>query len=73
MKGDYNMETKTIILGNYVTALSSMVTSLNEVIRTMTNDNSDENTATLRTVNVILESVRAQTINIQNAVDTYNE
>lgn len=67
------METKTIILGNYVTALSSMVTSLNEVIRTMTNDNSDENTATLRTVNVILESVRAQTINIQNAVDTYNE
>ena len=67
------METKTIILGNYVTALSSMVTSLDEVIRTMTNDNSDENTATLRTVNVILESVRAQTINIQNAVDTYNE
>lgn len=67
------METKTIILGNYVTALSSMVTSLNEVIRTMTNDNPDENTAALRTVNVILESVRAQTINIQNAVDTYNE
>lgn len=67
------METKNIILGNYVTALSSMVTSLNEVIRTMTNDNSDENTATLRTVNVILESVRAQTINVQNAVDTYNE
>ena len=67
------METKNIILGNYALALSSMVESLNEVIRTMTNDNSDENTATLRTLNVILESIKAQTLNVQNAIDLYNE
>ena len=67
------METKNIILGNYASALSSMVESLNEVIRTMTNDNSDENTATLRTLNVILESIKAQTLNVQNAIDLYNE
>ena len=65
------METKNIILNNYVVALAGMVGSLENSIKTLTPDNADENAATLRTINVILESVRAQTVNVQNAVDTY--
>ena len=65
------METKNIILNNYVVALASMISSLENSIKTLTPDSVDENLATLRTINVILESVRVQTVNIQNAVDNY--
>lgn len=66
------METKNVILANYGGALSNIVGNLNIAISGL-NDNADENAATIKTVNVLLESVRSQTVLLQQAVDSYGE
>ena len=66
------METKNAIIVNYANTLSVTVHNMIDVANTM-HDNADENRATLKTLNVLLESVRSQTVNIQNAVDNYGE
>lgn len=70
MKGDLIMETKNIIIANYGGALSNIVGNLNIAIAGL-NDNPDENAATIKTINVLLESVRSQTVLLQQAVDSY--
>lgn len=64
------METKNIIIGNYGVALSNIVGNLNIAIGGL-NDNPDENAATIKTLNVLLESVRSQTVLLQQAIDNY--
>ena len=66
------METKNIIIANYGVALSNIVGNLNIAISGL-NDNPNENEATIKTINVLLESVRSQTVLLQQAVDSYGE
>lgn len=65
------METKNAIINNYISALTDTGEILAKNGNSLTSDNMDENTATLRTLNVLLETIRAQLVNIQNAIDTY--
>lgn len=64
------METKNIILANYSRSIMDVSGNLNTII-SMMNDNAEENNATIRTVNVLLETMRSLTVIIQNAVDEY--
>lgn len=64
------METKNIILMNYGNALSNIIGNLNFAISGL-NTNPDENAATIKTINVLIESVRSETVLIQNAIDEY--
>lgn len=66
------METKNLIICNYANTLSVTVHTLIDTSNTL-HDNMDENQATLKTLNVLLESIRSQTVNIQTAIDTYGE
>ena len=66
------METKNIILANYSTALTNIVGNFTINIGTL-NDNPDENIATIKTANVLLESIRSQVVLIQQALDEYNK
>lgn len=66
------METKNIIIKNYIETLLSQVLTMQATANSL-NENNDENIATMKTFNVLIESVRSQTINIQNVVDTYCE
>lgn len=66
------METKNIIICNYANTLSVTVHTVIDTANTL-RDNMDENRATLKTLNVLLESIRSQTVNIQNAIDSYND
>lgn len=66
------METKNIILSNYATALVNLAANFSGTVNTM-GDNMEQNIATVKTLNILLESVRAQTTIIQNALDTYSE
>lgn len=65
------METKNVIIVNYADAL---VTATNDVTSCAAklNDNIDENKAIIATLNVLLESVRSQTVLLQQAIDKYN-
>lgn len=65
------METKNII-NNYSVSLVTMINSLTATVNIL-GDNADENRATMKTLNVILESLRSQITIIQQAVDDYNE
>lgn len=64
------METKNVVICNYANTLSVTVHTLIDTANTL-HDNMDENLATIKTLNVLLESIRSQTVNIQNAIDTY--
>lgn len=64
------METKNTIINNYAASLLSMVGSVNETTARL-NDNVDESKALITTINVLLESVRSQTVLLQNAIDKY--
>lgn len=66
------METKNIIIRNYIETLMSMVQTMQSTGGSL-NDNEDENRATMKTFNVLLESVRSQTVIIQQAVDEYGK
>ena len=70
MKGDFLMETKNTIISNHAFALSSIVNNFMGTVG-MLNDNPDENAATIATLNVILESVRSETVLLQGALDNY--
>ena len=64
------METKNIIIQNYA---NSLVDAANATaIKTaLLNDNPDENAATIKTLNVLIDSVRSQTVLLQQAIDNY--
>ena len=64
------METKNTIINNYAASLLGMIGSVNEATSRL-NDNEDESKAIITTINVLLESVRSQTVLLQNAIDKY--
>lgn len=70
MKGDITMGTKNIIINNFAGSLTNMSSAVMNTA-SMLNDNMDENTATIATINVLLDSVRSQTVLLQNALDNY--
>lgn len=72
MKGDLIMETKNVILSNYATALSNMAVNFAGTVNSLGN-NADENAATIKTLNILLESVRSELVIIQGALDSYPE
>jgi hypothetical protein len=65
------METKNIIINNYA---RSLIDAANAFSMTAANlgTNADENAATIATLNVLLDSVRAQTVLTQRALDEYS-
>lgn len=64
------METANINIQNFASALAAMANNVSGVA-VMLNDNMDENAATIRTLNVQIESVRSELVILQNAVDSY--
>ena len=64
------METKNVIISNFANAINNIVVNLLGTVSTL-NDNAEENAATIKTLNVILEGIRAQTVLIQQAIDNY--
>ena len=64
------METENIIIQNYANSLVDAVNAL--AIKTaLLNDKPDENVATIKTLNVLIDSVRSQTVLLQQAIDNY--
>ena len=65
------METKNIIIQNYARAIVDASANILNTSSNFTN-NDDENNAIVKTLNVLVESLRSQTIIIQGALDEYN-
>ena len=65
------METKNIIIQNYARAIVDASANILNASSNFTN-NEDENNAIVKTLNVLVESLRSQTIIIQGALDEYN-
>lgn len=66
------METKNIILADYSNTITVSCHTFTETVMTL-GANEEENTAILRSLNVLLESIRSQVVNIQNVIDHYND
>lgn len=66
------METKNIILMNYARSIMEASTAIANTTATL-NSNVDENNAIIKTINVLVESLRSQITLIQQAIDTYND
>lgn len=64
------MEEKNIIINNYVSSLMNMVQSLNNVTVNFGDDES-QNRAGIKTAYIIMDSIRAQTVILQTALDEY--
>lgn len=64
------MEEKNIIINNYVSSLMNMVQSLNNVTVNFGDDES-QNRAGIKTADIIMDSIRAQTVILQTALDEY--
>ena len=64
------METKNKIIQNYAGSLMDAVNSVCVSASTLA-ENKDENDATIKTLNVLVESVRSQTVILQQAIDNY--
>lgn len=64
------METNNKIISNYANSLNNAAIIILNTVANL-NDSEEENNATIRTVNVLLESLRSQTIILQNAIDNY--
>lgn len=64
------METKNMNIRNHINALAEMI-SLLSISCSALNDKEDENRETIKTLNVILNSIRSETVLIQAAVDEY--
>lgn len=64
------METKNTIIQNFA---GSLMDATNAVFSTTSRlaENKDENDAIIKTLNVLVESVRSQTVILQQAIDEY--
>jgi hypothetical protein len=64
------METKNIIIQNYAQNIIDASNSCAIVSRKL-NDNEQENNATIKTLNVLIESIRSQIVLLQGEIDIY--
>ena len=65
------METKVIIIKNYADALLNAANSVNNCVMSM-GDDYNVNKSIIRTINVLLESLRSETILTQGAIDDFS-
>lgn len=66
------METKNLIINNHSNTLVNMVNTLTITVNTLS-DNLEENQGTMKTLNVILDSLRSQIVIIQQDIDNYSK
>lgn len=66
------MESKNAIIQNLTVSLANMVRLLMDTANKL-NESLDENIATIKTININLESLRSQIVIIQQAVDSYEK
>lgn len=66
------MNSKNTIIRNYA---SSLMAASSEVFNatTILGDNADENNATVKTLYILVDSLKAQTILLQSVLDEYNK
>lgn len=64
------METKNVVIQNFANSLIDAA-SVTAIKAAALNDNPEENAGMIKTINVLLESVRAQTVLLQQAIDDY--
>lgn len=64
------METNNIIIQNFANSLTEAADSVTKKALLLS-DNAMENMATIKTLNILLESVRSQTVILQQAIDEY--
>lgn len=64
------METKNTIIQNYAGSLMDATNAVS-VSAGCLGENIDENNALIKTLNVLLESVRSQTVILQQEIDKY--
>lgn len=64
------METNNVIIQSLLDSLV-VITQNTYGTATRLGDNEDENRATIKTLNVLIDSVRAQTVIVQQAIDSY--
>lgn len=65
------MKTKNIIIQNYARFIVDASNAIAGTVLAMS-ENVDENIETIKTVNVLLESLRSEIVLMQNVVDHYN-
>lgn len=66
------MESKNTIIQNYAGSLLNAASAITSTSGSL-NENESENNATIKIMYVLIESLRAQTILLQNALDDYNK
>lgn len=64
------METKNVIVYNFAVAVLNAANSIVGSAGSLS-DNADENKATIKTLNVLVESLRSQTVLLQSELDKY--
>ena len=64
------METNNTIIQNFANSLVD-ATGAVAVKASILDKNAEENAATIKTINVLIESVRSQTVLLQQAIDAY--
>lgn len=65
------MEDKNIIIAKYSRSLVDAANSISNIAGTL-NSNENENKATIKTLNVLIESLRSQTVLLQGEIDSYS-
>ena len=64
------MDTNNIIIQNFANSLVD-ASSYTASKAAMLGNNNDENIAIIKTLNVLIDSVRSQTVLLQQAIDNY--
>ena len=65
------METKNEILHNYGETVLNMATDLFNYLNTLTPNNSDVNSALIRTIDIQMTALNSQLVTLQTALDSY--
>lgn len=65
------MNIKNSIIQRYATSIVEAANYINNSAFSFT-DSSDENTAIIKTLNVLIDSLRSQTVLLQNEIDNYS-
>lgn len=65
------METKNIIIQNYVSAINTLVASLTSTLASLTTNDENINGALIRTADINITAINSQIIILQSALDDY--
>ena len=73
MKGVSTMETKNVIIQQYARSIVDAAITIENTTNNFADSASDENNAIVKTLNILVESLRSQTVIFQGALDSYTE